>query len=351
MRIYPDKLEADLARSIRPIYLLHGEEPLGIAEAGDRIRAAALQAGFSEREVLFISRDDDWEAVRQSADSMSLFADRKVVDLRLPSGKPGRKGSEVLKALVATPNEDTCFLLTLPKLDRSATASAWFKAIDKAGAHIESRAPTAVELKRWISTRLAANNLSIDVEGLDLLTSHVEGNSLAARQEIEMLTLLHSQQKIGVEEVLNLVTKSARYPLGAAADAALQGDCLRALAVVDGLRDESVPDVLVLWSLTQDIRAGTRLKQALDRGKAQSIAFREAAVWQKRQPLMQQALARHSELSWISMLARAARIDRLIKGMGKGDVWQELAALCVMLSGNGKPAVIDEDIVAGSTAG
>jgi len=348
MRIYPDKLEADLARSIRPIYLLHGEEPLGIAEAGDRIRVAALNAGYSEREVIFISRDDDWETVRQSADSLSLFADRKVVDLRLPSGKPGRKGSEVLKGLVATPSEDICFLLTVPKLDRSATASAWFKAIGKAGAHIESRAPTPVELKRWIGARLTANNLSIDAEGLDLLTSHVEGNSLAARQEVEMLALLHSNQTIGVEEVLNLVTKSARYPLSAATDAALQGDCLRALAVVDGLRDESVSEVLVLWSLTQDIRAGTRLKQALDRGKAQSVAFKEAAVWQKRQPLMKMALDRHSELSWISMLARAARIDRLIKGVGQGDVWQEIAALCVMLCGNGSPAVVDEGIVAGS---
>jgi len=347
MRIYPDKLEADLARSIRPIYLLHGEEPLGIAEAGDRIRVAALHAGFSEREVIFISRDDDWEAVRQSADSLSLFADRKVVDLRLPSGKPGRKGSEVLKSLVATPSEDICFLLTLPKLDRSATSSAWFKAIDKAGAHIESRAPTAVELKRWIGARLQANNLSIDADGLDLLTSHVEGNSLAARQEVEMLALLHSNQTIGAEEVLNLVTKSARYPLSAVTDAALQGDFLRVLAVVDGLRDESVSEVLVLWSLTQDIRAGTRLKQALDRGKSQSVAFQEAAVWQKRQPLMQMALARHSELSWISMLARTARIDRLIKGVGQGDVWQEITALCVMLCGNGTPAVADEGIVAG----
>ncbi len=348
MRLFADKLQGDLERSIRPAYLIHGEEPLGIAEAGDRIRAAVRNAGYHEREVIFVLSDSDWEQVRQSADSLSLFAERKLLDVRIPSGKPGRKGGEVIRDLMNQPPPDLCYLFTLPGLDRSGRNSAWFKAIDKVGVHIESRVPDLRQLNAWLVSRLRHLGLSIDDTALQRLTLHLEGNLLSAFQETEMLALLFPGQKITEDEVLSLVTRSARYPLGAAAEAALTGDAERALTVLDGLREESVPEVLVLWSFSQQIRAGSRLEQAISRGKSPGVAFREAGVWQNQQPLMRDALKRHNELTWIAMLAKTTRIERLIKGIGQGDPWQEFRGLCVMLAGDGSPALQDSRLIAGS---
>lgn len=349
VKTYPDKLAAQLAKGIASAYLLHGDEPLTIMEAGDAIRLAAREQGYSEREIVFITRDDDWEQVRNASDSLSLFAEQRIIDLRIPSGKPGRKGSEVLKQLLAEPAPDLCYLITTPKLDRSATSSAWFKAVDKAGLTIACWQLDYRQLLQWIETRLKARGLQPRREAVELMAERLEGNLLAAQQEIETLALLYPQQEIDREQVLAMVTKSARYPLGGAVDAALQGATPRALSILSGLRDESVPEVLLLWSFTQDIRAGTRMGQALARGKAPDVAFREAGVWKNRQPLLQLALSRHSELSWISMLGRTAHIDRMIKGMEKGDVWNEFAELCIMLGGNGTPsvqqAVYDAEVV------
>ncbi len=339
MKTYPDKLAAELAKGVAAAYLLHGDEPLTIMEAGDAIRVAARQQGYTEREVVFITKDDDWEQVRNASDSLSLFAEQRIIDLRIPSGKPGRKGSEVLKQLLAEPARDLCYLVTMPKLDRSATSSAWFKAIDKAGITVACWQPDLRQLQRWIESRLKAKGLQPRREAVELMAERLEGNMLAAQQEIETLALLYPQQEIDTEQVLTMVTKSARYPLGGAVDAALQGATARALSILAGLREESVPEVLLLWSFTQDIRAGTRLGQALARGKAPEVAFREAGVWKNRQPLLQLALSRHNELSWINMLGRTAHIDRLIKGMENGDVWDEFADLCIMLGGNGRPSV------------
>ena len=339
VKTYPDKLPAALAKGIASVYLLHGDEPLTIMESGDAIRVAAREHGYTEREIVFITRDDGWEQVRNASDSLSLFAEQRIIDLRIPSGKPGRKGSEVLKQLFARPAPDLCYMITTPKLDRSATSSAWFKAIDKAGITIACWQPDYRQLHNWIETRLRERGLQPRREALELMAERLEGNMLAAQQEIETLALLYPQQEIDREQVLAMVTKSARYPLGGAVDAALQGATARALAILSGLREESVAEVLLLWSFTQDIRAGTRLGQALARGKAPDVAFREAGVWKNRQPLLQLALSRHNELSWISMLGRTAHIDRMIKSMEKGDVWNEFADLCIMLGGNGTPSV------------
>ena len=339
MKTYPDRLPSELAKGLASAYLLHGDEPLAIMESGDAIRVAARERGFIEREIVFITRDDDWEQVRNAADSLSLFADQRIVDLRIPSGKPGRKGSDVLKQLLTDPPQDLCYLITMPKLDRSGTSSAWFKAIDAVGVTIACWQPDTAQLLRWIENRMRARGLQPRREAVELLAERLEGNLLAAQQEIETLALLYPQQEIDQEQVLVMVTRSARYPLGGAVDAALQGATSRALTILAGLREESVPETLLLWSFTQDIRAGTRLGQALGRGKAPEIAFREAGVWKNRQALLRLALSRHTELSWISMLGRTARIDRMIKGMEQGNVWNEFAELCVMLGGDGTPSV------------
>ena len=315
MKTFPDKLPALLAKGVSPAYLIHGDEPLGIMEASDAIRGAARGEGYTEREIVFITRDDDWEQVRNASDSLSLFAEQRIIDLRIPSGKPGRKGSEVLKQLLAEPPADLCYLITMPKLDRSGTSSAWFKAIDKVGVTIACWQPDLTQLKRWIDTRLRARGLQPRREAVEMLAERLEGNLLAAQQEIETLALLYPEQEIDVDQVIAMVTKSARYPLGGAVDAALQGATSRALSILAGLREESVPEVLLLWSFTQDIRAGTRLGQALARGKAPDVAFRDAGVWKNRQSLLRLALGRHTELSWIRMLGHTAHIDRMIKGM------------------------------------
>lgn len=345
MKVYPDKLAAELAKGIRPAYLLHGDEPLGIMEAGDLIRSAARDAGYSERQVLFATRDEEWDQVRQASDSLSLFAEQRIVDLRVPNSKPGRKGSDALKQLLADPPPDICYLITMSRLEANATKSAWFKAIDKVGITVACWQPRFDQLKNWVENRMKTKGLHPRREAVQLLAERVEGNLLAAEQQIEVLALLYPEQEIDTDQVLAMVARSARYQLNDAVDAALQGATARALTVLSGLRDESVPLPLLLWSFTQSIRAGTRLGQSLSRGKAPDVAFREAGVWQNRRPLLQLALSRHNELTWINMLARTAHLDRMIKGRESGDVWNELAELCIMLGGDGSPSIPETRMV------
>ena len=213
MKIYPDKLDAHLSKTLAPVYLLHGDEPLQLMEIGDKLRNKGRDAGFDERQVIVATEDADWSSFREAADSFSLFAERRLIELRLPTGKPGRIGSEVLKQYCSNPPPDVLLLITAGKLDRSASNSAWFKAIDQSGVTLAVWPIPAAQLGSWLNQRLTAKGLHADAAALSLIAERIEGNLLAARQEVERLALLYPPGPLNSEQVLIAVSDSARYSI------------------------------------------------------------------------------------------------------------------------------------------
>lgn len=340
MRLYPDKLEAHFSRGLAPIYILSGDEPLGLMECSDRIRAAAKSAGFVEREVIFVDSDDEWSRLRTSADSLSLFAAQRLIELRLPTGKPGRIGATALSEYAQSAPPDIVLLITSARLERAQTNAAWYKNIDKVGVSMTFWPIKASELPAWIESRMRQKRLRPTRAAVQLVAERVEGNMLAAAQEVERLSLLFPEQEIDVAQALEAVANSARYSIVDCIDAAMQGAPQRAIKVLQGLRGEGVAPVLVLWSLAQEIRAATRIAQSLAAGMSPQAALKAAKVWQNRVPAMRLALSRHSEKSWLELSSLVAHADRVLKGQATGDVWEVMSEICARISRDGT-AVID----------
>ncbi len=332
MKLYPDKLDAHLKQNRAPVYLLYGDEPLQIMEIGDKLRQYGKEAGFAERQVIMVTDDSDWSTFREAADSFSLFAEQRLIELRLPTGKPGRIGSEVLKQYCASPPDDVLLLISSAKLDRSGTNSAWFKAIDKVGVTIAVWPVPATQLGTWLKQRLSAVGLVPDKDALAIICERVEGNLLAARQEVERLALLYPSGALTAEQVLDAVTDSARYSIGDLSLAALNGQSARALRILAGLKDEAVSEVLILWTLNNEIRAGARSAEAVEAGVSEASALKSAGVWQNRAEPLKKALVRHSARNWLSMLSACTNIDRQIKGQASGSHWDALEALVTQLA-------------------
>ncbi|MBX2839687.1 MAG: DNA polymerase III subunit delta [Gammaproteobacteria bacterium] len=341
MKLYPDKLSAHLAKQTAPVYLLHGDEPLQLMELADQLRAHASQLEFEERQVFLATEDTDWQSFRESVDSRSLFAEKRLIELRLPTGKPGRAGGDMLREYCSNPPEDVLLLISSAKLDRGGSSSAWFKAVDKAGVTIAVYPIAPAQLINWLSGRCAKLNLKLDAAALQLLAERVEGNLLAASQEIQRLALLYPAGDIGPDEVLAAVTDSARYSISDLSDAVLRGSARRALKILQGLQSEATAPVLVLWSLASEIRSGTRVSEATAKGQSLESALKAAGVWQSRAAPLKQALGRHGPNSWLDMLRQTSFIDRQIKGQEQGNVWDSFARLCVELAN--RPAVKKEN--------
>jgi len=302
-------------------------------QLGDQMRAHAKASGYDERQVLHANDETDWATFRESAHSMSLFSERRLIELRMPTGKPGRSGGEILKQYCANPAEDVLLIITAGKLDRSGTSSAWFKAIDKAGVTIAVWPIAAKQLLVWLKARLQAQGLQATPEAITLIAERVEGNLLAANQEVERLSLLYPEGQLTAEQVLAAVVDSARYSITDLTDAALAGKAARCLHVLEGLRDEAVPPVLVLWALNQEIRSATRAAEAHAEGMSLDASIKAAGVWASRIPPLKNALGRHDANAWLKMLSKTSLLDRQIKGQASGNVWDSFAELCLLLAG------------------
>jgi len=353
LKLYPDKLAAHLAGgALKPVYLLSGDEPLGLMECADAIRARAAELGHSEREVYEVDGDFDWSELAAASASLSLFADKRLIDLRLPSGKPGREGGEALRAYAERPADDALLLISAGKLDRRSTSSAWYKALDRIGATIAVWPVAPHELPGWVAQRMRQRGMRPSREAAELIAERVEGNLLAAAQEIDKLALLHAgnsdgggEVQIDLPEALAAVADSARYTIYDIADAALAGDAVRAARALYGLRGEGGEPVLVLWALLREIRAAAQIARAVARGQPQNVAMREAGVWQSRQRLLGAALRRLPDAAWPRLLARAARLELRVKGaVGGGDLWVELLDLALALAGQPLPLARDRNL-------
>jgi DNA polymerase-3 subunit delta len=332
MRLYPEKLPAQLQQQLLPVYLVSGDEPLLLQECCDLIRQQARQQGCSEREIIDAGISSfNWQDILHSATNMSLFAERKLVELRLPSGKPGAEGSKALCKYLDIASGEDVLLIISGKIDKQSTNSKWYKALDKAGATIQIWPVDAKDLPRWLQQRVRNAGMNIDRDALQLLCDRVEGNLLAAVQEVEKLKLLAKDSQITTETVTEAVSDNARYNLFDMADNALKGDAASSLRMLHGLRGEGTEPPVVLWALVREIRTLYEVQVDCDQGKSAQQALAARRVWNNRMPLMQAALERHDTASLSGLLEQAAAVDGSIKGFAGGKPWDNLETLIVRL--------------------
>jgi DNA polymerase-3 subunit delta len=332
MHSSPDQLSTQLKRQLAPVYLVSGDEPLQLQECCDLVRREARAQGCTDREVIDAgSSGFDWQEILHSANSMSLFAERKLIELRLPSGKPGAEGSKALCEYLEIASGDDVLLIVAGKIDKQSTNSKWFKALDKAGVVIQVWPVDARNLPRWVRQRVSAAGMNIDDEALQLLCDRVEGNLLAASQEVEKLKLLASDSRITARAVLDSVSDNARYSVFELADKALQGDAAGSLHMLHGLRGEGTEPAVVLWSLTREIRTLYEVQLDCPNGQGVMQALNARRVWKNRISLMQSALARHNPRSMAQLLEQAKKVDGSIKGFAGGRPWDNLEDLVLGL--------------------
>ena len=333
MQIKLQDLATHLARGMQPLYVVHGDEPLLALEAADAVRAAARAAGAVDREVFVVEPGFKWDAFLGANANASLFGDRKCVDLRIPSGKPGTEGAKALVAYAANPNPDNVTLVTLPRLDRTAQTSEWFEALAEAGVTIAVYPVERDALPGWISARLARQKQRASRETLTFLAEACEGNLLAARQEIEKLALLLPEGELDHAAVEQAVADVARFDIFELSEAWLAGDASRAVRILRALQAEGDAPTLPIWQLSEDVHAIAMVTAMIRSGTPASAAVRNARVWGKRQAALERAVNRIAGSTVASLLVALARLDALAKGIGMGNAWDELETLALTLSG------------------
>ena len=339
MQVTAPQLNAQLQRGLKPLYTLHGDDPLLMQEAADSIRAAARAQGHSERSVFTVSGAHfDWSAVLAAGGSLSLFADRQLVEIRIPSGKPGKEGSAALQQIAAgaADNRDTLTLVLLPRLDAATQKSAWFGALDANGASVRIDPVERAQLPGWIAQRLQqqGQRVAAGEEGqrtLAFMADRVEGNLLAAHQEIQKLGLLYPAGELGFGQVEGAVLNVARYDPFKLAEAVLDGQPARVQRMLDGLQAEGEAPVLVHWALADDIRALHRVKRAVGEGRPLPMVLREQRVWGAKEKRFERVLPRLSVAQLARWLQDAHAVDGIVKGLKHqdwpDDPWQSLHRL------------------------
>jgi len=331
VQLRAEQLEAHLKKPLAPLYVVHGDEPLLALEAADAIRATARKQGYTERELFIAERYFDWGELFQAGASLSLFGDRKIVELRLPTGKPGTEGAKAIERYCSDLNPACLTLVGLPRLDRTAQNSGWFGALSGAGVAVEVKKVERARLPEWIGQRLARAGQRADRETLEFLADRVEGNLLAAHQEVQKLALLLPAGGLAIEHVQAAVSNVARYDVQALVEAMLSGDTARFARVLEGLRGEGEATTFVLWAVSEELRAVARILAGLETGRQMEQLFRENRVWGTKQQPMKVALRRFSREMIDGAISHAAWIDRVIKGIAKGDAWDEFLKLGLKL--------------------
>jgi DNA polymerase III subunit delta len=333
MQLRAEQLEQHLAKALAPLYAIHGDEPLVSLEAADAVRAAARRRGLAEREVYVAERGFDWSELTHAGASRSLFGGGKILELRVPGGKPGVEGAKAIEAHCARLDPEGVTLVSLPRLDRAGQSSSWFGALAAAGVVVEVWPVERARLPQWIGARLARQGQKAAPEVLEFLAARVEGNLLAAHQEVQKLALLAPRGALALETVQAAVAPVARYDPYAAAEALAAGNLARYARVLQGLRGEGEAPTFVLFALAGALAV---LRGAAE-GKPAERLFGEHRVYNKPlQRALAGALGRHRRAALEAALAQAARIDRVIKGVAKGDAWDEFLALGLLLSGGSK---------------
>lgn len=335
MQLRPEQLAAQLSQPGKPLdalYVIHGNEPLLVIEAADTIRSAARVQGFEEREVLVVGTGFRWDELFLAAGNMSLFGSSKLIDLRIPNSKPGRDGGEALQRYCAHLAAGTLTLVTLGEVDWQSRKAAWFEALSSAGTIVECNAPPLAQLPSWIAARLQRQRQAAPQEVLQFIADQVEGNLLAAHQELQKLALLYPEGQLTLAQVEAAVLDVARFDVDGLREALLAGDIARCARLLEGLRAEDTAAPLILWALTTEARTLAQLRGDVDRGLSLDAAFNARRVFRQRQEHYRGALRRVTATAARNALLHAARIDRIIKGISQGDVWDEMLQMSLRLA-------------------
>lgn len=332
MRLSEAQLASHLSQVLKPLYVLIGDEPLAQIETLDAIRAAAQQQGYDERTSLTVERTFNWQQIQAYSQSNSLFSSRRLLEINIPSGKPGVEGGKALQALADNPIPDVTVLIILPALERETKNSVWFTALEKQAVCLIFVEVDAANLPQWMTTRLARQNQSVSQETLLFLAHQVEGNLLAANQEVQKLGLLYPEGEISDELVREAVLKVSRYDAFQLGEAVLAGDTPRTVRILQGLQDEGEQPVAVMNPLLWVLRPLVRIKQAEMRGENLNNAMTSARIYGERQSLVKRAVARLSLRQLEAALQKLAHIDKTAKGVMQGDAWLEISRLCFGLA-------------------
>lgn len=335
MKLKPDQLGSHLKRQQEalPVYLVTGDEPLLCGESIDAIRAHLRALGFSEREVMHVDSGFSWDSLLESANALSLFAERKIIEIRLGSQKLNRAASDLLQKYLANPAPDNALLIICDRLDRSSKQSAWFKKVEQTGIAVEVWPIEADQLVQWLGQRAASQNVQLEPEALQLLADRIEGNLLAARQELDKLALLYPGQRLTAEQVVQAVSDSSRFDIFALTDAALSGDAGRCQHILQVLRQEGNEAAVVLWGLTREIRMLHRVILAVASGQPWDPLCQRERIFGKRKNLVRTASRRLRPEQLEQMLDLASSTDMAIKGQRPDDPWLLLNQMTLTLSG------------------
>ena len=333
MQLKPEQLDAHLRKPLAPVYFISGDEPLRVMEAADAVRAAAREQGYDERDVLSVQAGFDWDSVLTGADNLSLFSLRRVIDLRLPTGKPGEAGARVLRAWTGKPPEDTLLLITAGKLDPAARKSKWVQALDKAGVVVFVWPLDAREFVTWVGARMRRRGLEPTPEAVAMLAERVEGNLLACVQEIDKLYLLQGAGAVDAGAITRLVADNARFDVYGLVDSALAGQAARSVRILHGLAAEGVAAPVVLWALAREIRQLAAMAAAVAGGQTVPGVLGQYRVWASRKAVVGAALQRLSAATCQDLLRDCAEIDRVCKGQAGGNPRDELLQLILQVAG------------------
>lgn len=324
-------LETDIPRVI----LVYGEEPLLVEESCDTVRARALHLGYEERLVISAESGADWDQLTEAASSMSLFSTRRLIDLRLPTGKPGEAGSKALIRYCQSPPQDTALLIVSARLDGRARQAKWYKQVEHTGVAVEHKPVGPGQLPAWLRARARCKGMNLEQDAEVLLAHYLEGNLLAAAQEIDKLALLTDAAKtIRAVDVEQGITDNARFNIFALADHCLAGNAAKALRSLHGLRQEGVEPILVVWALAKQVRTLYCLATALEAGETKAQLFKKHRIWTKQATLINTALNRIRARGWADLLQDMAHLDRVLKGRASGSIWHALERACLAVSGH-----------------
>ncbi|MEC9255378.1 DNA polymerase III subunit delta [Thalassolituus sp. UBA2590] len=329
MKLRQDQLGPHLAKELAPCYLISGDDPLLVMEACDDIRKAVKQQGIDERELFHAEAGFEWRTLREEASAMSLFSSRRLLELRIPNGKPSDKG-ETIKDLAEHPSPDNIVLIICPRLDAKTQKTAWYKAIEKHGVVLPIWPIERNQYPSWLKRRFQMAGLQADQAAVSALAHQTEGNLLAAVQEIEKLRML-GETNVSEELIMQSAGDSSRFDAFGLADACLMGKLGEANRMLGHLRSEGHEPIMVLGALTRKIRQLIALKPCQG-AQALSEGFRSQGVWPRQQAPYKAALQRLSMKDLHRALSTAAEADLAAKGSGD-DAWLKMGQIVIILSG------------------
>lgn len=336
MQLRLEALDGQLAKGLAPLYVITSDEHLLALEAADRIRKTARAQGYTERDVLTVERTFKWGELLAANQALSLFGDKKLIELRIPTGKPGKDGSAALQSYAKDLSPDNLTLITLPKLDWQTAKAAWVTTLQQAAVYIEIPNIERAQLPQWIGMRLSSQGQSAERQSLDFIADRVEGNLLAAHQEIQKLGLLYEPGRLTFEQVHDAVLNVARYDVFKLSEAMLLGDATRLARMLEGLKGEGEALPLVLWAVTEEIRTLLKLKSGMGQGRPLGALLKEYRIWGPRERMMEPALRRVSLATLEAALQDAAQVDRMVKGLRSkafaGDAWDAMLQLSLRVA-------------------